>query len=227
MSRPLLLDLFCGAGGCAAGYHRAGFDVIGVDLKPQKNYPFEFIQGDALQYLATTDLSRFAAIHASPPCQAYSATRAMPNVRSDHPDLVGPVRDLLVKSGNHWVIENVIGAPLDPSSLMLCGLMFGLKVLRHRLFETSFAATAPRHPSHKGIRIGEGGFCTVAGHGGGTSGRFARRVVPLNHRSAASWRVAMGIDWMVRDELAQAIPPAYTEFVGKQLMAHLEGQNGR
>jgi DNA (cytosine-5)-methyltransferase 1 len=128
-------------GGCSVGYARAGFDVVGVDLKPQKNYPFEFVQADALQYLADHG-QEFDAIHASPPCQHYSAATRDVN-RENHPDLVAECRELLERSGKPWVIENVMGAPLSGFSAVMCGSMFGMKVRRHRLFETSFLMLSP------------------------------------------------------------------------------------
>src|SRR3990167_5832997 len=128
-----LLDLFCGAGGAAMGYHRAGFDVVGVDINPQPRYPFEFHQADAL----TFPLDGFDAIHASPPCQAYTAMRRLgKNAGSNAPELVDPIRSRLVGSGVPWVMENVVGSPLL-NPLMLCGSSFGLGVQRHRLFEGS------------------------------------------------------------------------------------------
>jgi DNA (cytosine-5)-methyltransferase 1 len=210
MSRPRLLDLFCGAGGCSVGYHRAGFEVVGVDIRPQKNYPFEFHQADAM----TFPLEGFDAIDASPPCQRYSITRRMHNDGEDHPDLVAATRHRLIASGVPWIIENVVGSPLF-NATTLCGLMFGLKVLRHRLFETSFMVMTPPHPKHpsgnltnasRGYNTGESGFVCVAGH------NFVRE----------AGAQAMGIDWpMTRPELAQAIPPAYTEFIGGFLMEEI------
>ena len=160
MTRPRLLDLFCGAGGASVGYHCAGFEVVGVDIRPQKRYPFEFHQADALSILrGMVDYPSFngemwrpdywAAIHASPPCQAYTSARSLPNTKDDHPDLVGPVRDLLRATRLPWVIENVPGAPLS-AHVMLCGSMFGLahgewELRRHRLFELNgfFCLTPP------------------------------------------------------------------------------------
>lgn len=202
---PLLLDLFCGAGGCAMGYHRAGFDVVGVDVKQQKNYPFEFHRGDALSFLREHG-HRFAAVHASPPCQAYSETR---KIRSnDHPELIPPTRAALQRLGLPWVIENVPGSPLmDP--VELCGAMFGLRTYRHRLFETSFPVTVPEHRAHAApqAKMGrppkDGDFIHVVGNFSGVE--YAK--------------AATGIDWMNRNEMAQAIPPAYTEFLGWQLRA--------
>lgn len=230
--RPLLLDLFCGAGGAAMGYHRAGFDVIGVDIKPQSHYPFRFIQGDALE--PPVDLLAFEAIHSSPPCQAFSTLRHMWNSK-DHQDLIDRTRELLRASGRAYVIENVRGSTLQPW-LQLCGSQFGLGVgdaelRRHRLFETSFPIMAP--PCWHGQRPLT---VTVVGHAGGMRtrqkrvigvygehGRDRRRRVSAQDFSTAERREAMGIDWMMGKELSQAIPPAYTEFIGEQLLQVLEG----
>lgn len=209
MSRPLLLDLFCCAGGVAMGYHRAGFDVVGVDITPQPRYPFAFVQGDALAYLAEHG-HRFDAIHASPPCQAYTVARNFH--KREHPELVEPVRALLQRIGKPWVMENVPGSPLIPT-VILCGTMFGLNVYRHRLFESNVMLLAPAHGRHTrpctpvGRAPKPGEVMTVAGHFSG-----------IEHA-----RAAMGIDWMNRAELAQSIPPAYTEHIGRQLMAHVTG----
>ncbi|HEY4895226.1 MAG TPA: DNA cytosine methyltransferase [Solirubrobacteraceae bacterium] len=206
MSRPRLLDLFCGAGGAAMGYHGAGFDVVGVDINPQPHYPFEFHQADAL----TFPLDGFDAIHASPPCQRYSvATLFHRGAQGTHPDLVDPTRQRLIEADVPWVIENVMGAPLR-NPVMLCGTMFaGLRVYRHRNFEADppiyFPPMHEWHPERAaevGRRVPAHGWMTVAGH--------------FSDVKAAS--LAMGIDWMTRDELRQAIPPAYTEWVGAQLL---------
>lgn len=227
-ARPLLLDLFCGAGGAAMGYHRAGFDVVGVDIKKRKRFPFAFVQGDAMS--APLDLTMFDAIHASPPCQAYSITRNT-HQRTDHPDLVGPVRDLLRASGRPFVIENVGGAPLK-SPTILCGAMFGLATTdldgaplylkRHRLFETSFAMLAPGGCACDGPRR-RGEMCAGA-YGGGPQNRQKEAWKHQRARrggytpTVEIQRRLLGIDWMMRDELSQAIPPAYTEFIGRQLL---------
>jgi DNA (cytosine-5)-methyltransferase 1 len=208
-----LLDLFSGAGGAAMGYHRAGFEVVGVDIKPQKHYPFEFHQADALEYLREHG-QEFDAIHASPPCQRYSiATKCRGQALCDsHPDLTSAVRKALIDTGRIYVIENVILAPLA-NVIMLCGTMFGLRVLRHRHFESNAYLWMPEHRKHpcgsltnahrKYLR-GDSPFVCIAGH------NFARE----------EGATAMGIDWMgSRRELSQAIPPAYTEFIGKQLVS--------
>jgi DNA (cytosine-5)-methyltransferase 1 len=205
--KPKLLDLFCCAGGASMGYHLAGFEVIGVDIEPQFKYPFELIVGDALEVVARIGRG-FDAIHASPPCQAYSMSSKQFRLSgTQYPDLVAPTREALKKVGKPWVIENVPGSPLvDP--VVLCGAMFGLKTYRHRLFESSFTLVAPEHPAHvqPSAKMGrapkDGEFIQVAGHFSGVP--FAQE--------------AMGIPWMGQKELAQAIPPAYTRFVGQQLM---------
>lgn len=213
--KPRLLDLFCGAGGCSAGYHRAGFEVVGVDVNPQPNYPFEFYQADALEF----PLNGFDVIHASPPCQAYSPAAAVHRNRGKaYADLVGPTRARLENHSAKWVIENVPGSPLNVH-LVLCGLMFGLKVFRHRYFELSDLVLGPPHRSHAGKTIGDG-FYSVAGGSGRwkTWGTVQRNV---SKGTVAEWREAMGIDWMTRRELTQAIPPAYTEWIGRQWITQL------
>jgi DNA (cytosine-5)-methyltransferase 1 len=208
-----LLDLFCGAGGAAMGYHRAGFDVIGVDIAPQPNYPFPSIQCDALEYLDfpahEPPRQWFAAIHASPPCQHHSvSTACRPGLRDKHPDLVGETRDLLEETGIPWVIENVPGAPIR-SDYRLCGCMFGLPQLRReRWFETSWRGFDLRQTcSHTGRAI------TVAGHPGNQPSKLGL---------TADWKRAMGIDWMTSKEMAQAIPPAYTQYIGELLLSVCE-----
>jgi DNA (cytosine-5)-methyltransferase 1 len=213
-----LLDLFCGAGGCAVGYHRAGFtDIVGVDIKPQPRYPFAFVQGDALEYLAAHG-HEFDAIHASPPCQRYSQCQNFRDTRDTHPDLVFDCRTLLEATGRPWVIENVPGSPLE-NAAVLCGLMFGLRVIRHRLFEASFLLLTPphtRHPAH--LRTGTASKQHRGVRTGYSDGKMGLVSVAGNNFNVKAGAAAMGIDWMTRDELAQAIPPAYTEFVGRQLL---------
>jgi len=197
MTKPVLLDLFCGAGGCAVGYARAGFDVIGVDIMAQPRYPYSFVQADAL----TFPLDGFDVIHASPPCQLYSVTSSI--WHRDYPDLLPLVRSRLWESGKPFVIENVVGAPL-PGAILLCGTMFGLDVLRHRLFESNVLLFAPGACQHRGT-VKEGQYVSVFGKGGCgyTKERGSR---------------AMGIEWMTVRELSQAIPPVYTEWVGRQVV---------
>jgi DNA (cytosine-5)-methyltransferase 1 len=218
MTRPRLLDLFCGAGGAAVGYHRAGFEVVGVDIVDQPNYPFEFIQASALSLFTYRVKERFDAVHASPPCQRFSDLAKRNGNGHEWPDLIAPTRELLRASGLPYVIENVEGAPLvDP--VLLCGTQFpGLRVIRHRLFETSFPVPPlphGRHPlvfthdkrkNHYGRLDQNVSFVQVTGGGNAT---------------VANKAAAMGIAWMSGKELNEAVPPAFTEYVGRQLLAHL------
>jgi DNA (cytosine-5)-methyltransferase 1 len=214
--KPILIDTYCGGGGCTKGYQRAGFYVIGVDNKPQPHYcGDEFVQADAIEFIRR--YGRDAnVIHASPPCQGYSITRNLKTSRDDHPMLIEATRAALQATGRPYVIENVVGAPLI-NPLMLCGSMFGLGVLRHRLFECNPPIWFPPGPcQHVGrvipmwwksrqreLLAGKTfAYITVAG---------SSYLVPEGKR-------AMGIDWMVRNELSQAIPPAYTEFIGRGLL---------
>jgi DNA (cytosine-5)-methyltransferase 1 len=217
--RPVLLDLFCGAGGASRGYVDAGFDVVGVDIAPQKNYPYEFVQMDALEYLETQDLSRFSAIHASPPCQGYLTLNNRwkgKSARADsHPLLIEPTRDLLKRTGLPYVIENVVPAPLR-DTVTLCGSMFGLGVRRHRKFEASFFLCVPRcshseQDDHRGVYGDhpDGGRLWSRKGGGGVH----RRAIDLE-----DGRRRMGIDWMTWRELCESIPPAYTRYIGRHLM---------
>ena len=186
------------------GLSRAGFDVVGVDIEPQPNYPFEFIQADAL----TVSLYGYDFIWASPPCQAYTLCQRIRD--NDHPDLVAATRARLTRSNTPWCIENVVGAPLhDP--ITLCGAMFGLRVYRHRLFECSFPIEAPHHPDHKAPirKMGRppkpGDFMHVVG----------------NFSGVKQAREAMDIPWMPRDKLREAIPPAYAEYIGRAALPYL------
>jgi DNA (cytosine-5)-methyltransferase 1 len=213
--KPRLLGLFCGAGGAGMGYHRAGFEVVGVDIETQPHYPFEFVQADALEYL-TAHGHEFDAIHASPPCQRYSAITKAKHAEDRHPDLIEPTRRLLIETGKPYVIENVPNAPLE-NPLILCGTMFGLRVIRHRLFECNpaiyFSPTCGCKNVHTQIG-GKHGFI-----GGTYQDKMQGYVTVIGATyklSVGSW--AMGIDWMTRRELSQAIPPAYTEYIGAQLM---------
>ena len=202
--KPRLLDLFSGAGGAARGYQQAGFYVVGVDIKPQPRYAGdEFVQADAMAY----PLEGFDAIHASPPCQAYSVTKNFTHKRN-HPDLLAATRTRLQGTGRPWVIENVPGAPMTPH-YKLCGCMFGLKRLRRiRWFETSWNPLTLIGPHRHQPDV-----ITVAGHDVPSHQRKFGRSVTLDERKAA-----MGIDWMGRDELGQAIPPAYAAYIGARLM---------
>ena len=232
-----LLDLVCGAGGAAMGYSRAGFtEIVGVDIKPQPRYPFTFVLGDALEYVAAHG-REFDAIHASPPCQAFSTMKVMPNARA-HPDFLTPCRELLRDAKRPWIIENVVGAPVEArppslfsnlSGIMLCGTMFGLtngshELRRHRLFESTEPLVQPRC-RHRLPVIGFYGDHartrqrTIKGNrdrGGDITGTERKMVLV--------WEL-MGIDWMLWHESNQAIPPVYTEFIGHQLLAalHAEG----
>jgi len=221
-----MLDLFCCEGGAGAGYARAGFDVVGVDLDPRfaKRYPFEFHAGDAIEYVKEHG-HEFDAIHASPPCQAYSITKHTHS--NTHPMLIDPTRDALLATGRPYVIENVIGAPLR-APLMLCGSEFNLGTIdtdglplrleRHRLFESNV------------FLYGNGGCqhdrrIQVAGaYGGGSSDRrHAKEVRRGGYTPAKEVRAALlGIDWMTLHGLSQSVPPAFTEHIGRQLLDALE-----
>ena len=299
-----LLDLFCGAGGAAMGYHRTGFDeIVGVDIAPQPRYPFEFVQADALEFLADHG-HEFDAIHASPPCQGYSIMRNLPWLRGrDYPLLLLPTLEMLEGQGKPYVVENVMGARHGSKTLKkrgleahglkagwLCGTMFGLPFYRHRLFATNWFWLAPGHPKHKAViqsgrmlgdRANQAGYRESAGrdsggltqpHNGLTAWQEKSPVgigkVPFSYPTivgerlrvngrpkdskiglsngmhetqlanwqngaqgngvgighAKGWRLAaeaMGIDWMKRAELTQAIPPVYCEFIGWQLLEAL------
>lgn len=211
-----LLDLFCGAGGAGMGYHRAGFEVVGVDIAPQPHYPFEFHQGDALDHLAA-HWQEFDAIHASPPCQASTALTKGTNRGRLYVDLIPATREMFTQIDAPTVIENVQGSDVR-RDLTLCGEMFGLGVIRHRYFELGgWSAEQPRHRPHRGRVSGyrhgqwfDGPYVAVYGDGGGKG-------------SVPEWQRAMGIDWTdVRKSIAEAIPPAYTEYVGRQLIERME-----
>jgi DNA (cytosine-5)-methyltransferase 1 len=216
MKKVKLLDLFCGAGGCAMGYWRAGYhDITGIDHRYQKRYPFDFVQADVFEWCAENDLSQFDLIHASPPCQKYTRmNRGLLQAQGknkDHPDYIDIVRKIL-KDLPH-VIENVPGSPLE-NTFLLCGSMFGLLVRRHRLFESSYFIMVPdcQHEKQKGDfpalhRLqGKSNVVGCYGHGRGKGDNIAL------------WKKAMGITWMNRPELTEAIPPAYTEWIGKQII---------
>lgn len=224
-TQPRLLDLFCCAGGAGMGYHRAGFDVTGVDVRPQPRYPFAFVQADALDYVAAHG-HEYDVVHASPPCQAYTVSRTRARVRPTHPRLIDETRAALRATGSPFAIENVPGAPMRDATV-LCGASLGLgarcadgnyrQLRRHRLFECSMFMLAPACACDDREKIG------VYGSGGGWSNRFdpARRGYKGNKTESAA---ALGIDWMVISELSASIPPAYTEFVGRHLLAAVYGE---
>jgi DNA (cytosine-5)-methyltransferase 1 len=232
--RPRLLDLFCKAGGAGAGYHQAGFDVVGVDIERQPNYPFEFHQSDALEFLERHGLN-FDAIHASPPCQAYTLMRHLGKTAGKNaPDLIAPVRNLLNNlRGQPWIIENVIGSPLI-HPVLLCGTMFNLGVRRHRLFESNallmtlecnHGASWPipvwgdGRPSRQEARKKHRPIAVYGEHPQGKNDKTYR----CNRaKTLAEASQAMGIDWMTWKEITQAVPPAYTKFLGEQLIAILK-----
>jgi DNA (cytosine-5)-methyltransferase 1 len=230
VTRPRLLDLFCGAGGAAMGYHQAGFDVVGVDIRPQPHYPFEFYRDDALDWLAQwQDEGRhepgwgFDAIHASPPCQAYTTMsnrwRGAGGTADAHESLIAPTRELLQQTGLPWVIENVPGAkPELRSPVVINGASVDLPRLdRPRLFESNVLLLVPQRKPAKDA-IGVYGKCA--------DGRLLfRRQDGSEQRAAESVKEAcevMGIDWTREwDEIREAIPPAYTELIGHQLLQHI------
>jgi DNA (cytosine-5)-methyltransferase 1 len=222
-ARPRLLDLFCGAGGAGMGYHRAGFDVVGVDVKPQPHYPFHFVQADAVEYLTECAWS-FDAIHASPPCQRFTSMAARWRKRDGNPhhDWLTPTRAALASIKKPWVIENVGGARRAMSpSLVLHGGMFGLGVHRPRLFESNVLIPTP---------YGDRTVDPVGVYGDHAQPNFPRRVWKRSDgsilRAASSVAEAqrvMGIDWMTEwRELCEAIPPAYTEWIGRHLIGALQ-----
>lgn len=218
--RPRLLDLFCGGGGASRGYHVAGFDVVGVDIVRQYEYPYTFVLANAMTY----PLDGFDAVHASPPCKRYTTAgvgnRARPSLFDPHPDCLAPTLERFATLSIPWVVENVPGAPL-PGAVRYCGSSFGLDVRRHRLFASNVPLTAPpchherqapaRYPSLENKRRKSGDRAAVVGiHG--------IQQYDGHYTDACN---AMGIDWMEWERLTQAIPPAYTEHVGRQLLEHL------
>lgn len=238
MTRPKLLDAYCCEGGAAVGYARAGFDVYGVDNDPKvaKRYPFAIHIGDALRVMRrlnvgmTVDFQRpdgtverlgladFTAVHASPPCQLYTVANNIHG--NDHPDLLPPTRELLIETGLPYVIENVPGAPME-NYITLCGLSFGLGVKRHRQFETSwFVFGAPEcPPGHPGEWVSVFGHTVLErGHVVGKA-KGGGNTIKRRHLGVERGRDAMGMPWASRHGLSEAIPPAYTEWIGSQLLA--------
>ncbi len=190
------------------GYHKAGFEVTGVDLKHGKRYPFQYLRWDVMQ-MSVEELRQYDFIHASPPCQTYSITRNLriaQGKQTNKLDLIEPVREMLIASGKPYVIENVMGAPLR-NAITVCGSAFGLKVRRHRLFESnlSLIGTQCDHRT-QGRPVGIYGSMKDEIPGGGRTAH-----------SMDEAKAAMGIDWMIWSELVEAIPPAYTHYLGKQI----------
>jgi DNA (cytosine-5)-methyltransferase 1 len=228
MKRRKLLDLCCKAGGASMGYYRAGFEVTGVDNQPQKRYPFRFILADAIQYLGwlikTGEIEEYDAVAASWPCQRWS--ELTPSAHKDkHPDLIKPGRELMIATKKPYIIENVEGARgelINP--VMLCGSMFGLPIWRHRYFENNFGLfLSPAGCNHDFVPV------VVSGVSRRTqpiliSGRGMRQVEGRRRKedTAEIKRQAMETPWMVEVEVTQAVPPAYTEWIGRQLIEHLE-----
>lgn len=208
MRDPELLDLFSCAGGAATGYRQAGFRVTGVDINPQPNYPFTFVQADALDILRDEEfVARFDAIHASPTCQTYANVTNWRGRQIDHPDLLTPTLDLLADVRLPWVVENVPEAADDGplrSDLLLCGTQFGLRVKRHRAFQLGNWAHFDLRPPHHCHRN--------------------PALLPFAHKGERAYADAMGCTWMNKTEARQAIPPAYTHYIGEALMAHLAAE---
>jgi DNA (cytosine-5)-methyltransferase 1 len=206
-----LLDLYCKAGGASKGYQLAGFEVVGVDIKKQKRYPYEFIQADCLELMKDMDFLRsFDVITASPPCQTHSITQHLRNAQgksTDKVDLIPQTREALIASGKPYVIENVPGAPLI-NPIQMCGSYFGLKVRRHRRFESNLPIVgSPCDHKNQGKPVGVyGSMRDEIPKGGHTA------------KSIEEAREAMGIDWMIWGELVEAIPPIYTREIGMQLL---------
>lgn len=217
MKRPLLLDLYCGAGGASMGYYQAGFDVIGVDINPQPHYPFKFRRGNALDAWRLMRGRNIAAVHASPPCQIHSqSTQSQRRNGYVYEELIYRTRDMLADFGIPYVIENVPGAPVRPD-YVLCGCNFGLNLRRKRWFETNWNTEQVTIPcDHSG-----GPVVAVCGHGSPARVREALGYTP----NTRHYRAAMGIGWMNRDELSLAIPPAYTKFIGTHLISRIEHGN--
>lgn len=212
--KPRLLDLFCGAGGCAAGYARAGFEVTGVDIADHPDYPFDFVQGDVLELLDPPDLGAWDVIHASPPCQGYTTMNNRHG--SDTPRLLEQVRERLIQTRLPYVIENVPGAvKWMRSPITLTGEMFGLRVHRPRLFESNCLLLAPAKPPRQADPV------AVYGKADGRRLWTRKDGSELRAANLETGSEAMGIDWMTWDDLREAVPPAYTQWIGQQLLAHV------
>lgn len=224
MGRPLLLDLFCCEGGAGMGYHRAGFEVVGVDITPQPRYPFTFIQADALAYLwhliQTGEIAHFKGIHLSPPCQEYSTLKSMKT--HQYPDLLIPACEAAMASGLPWVLENVATAKMA-HGLVICGTALGLNVRRHRRFDSSHLLWSPGACRHHPDNV------NVYGHG---VWNYRQRDEQHKHwqrqnshqcpLTVADGRAAFETDWMTQHGMAECIPPAYTEYIGRQLLAIID-----
>jgi hypothetical protein len=208
MDKPRLLDLFCGAGGITKGFQQAGFYVVGVDINPQPHYcGDEFIQADAL----TINLDGYDAYTASPPCQGFSFASHFHSIQANYPNLIPATRARLQTTGKPYVIENVSGAPLR-KAIMLCGSMFGLNVTRHRYFETNVLLFQPEHLPHP-KKTGKPGAIPRNGEYWCIGGHFG------NKQEAQR---AMGIDWMdTQHEIANAVPPAYSNYIGNQFKDYI------
>lgn len=207
-----LLDAFCGAGGCSVGYARAGFDVVGVDFHQQRHYPYRLYVDEAIEFILKHG-HKYDVIHASPPCQIHSTLPSLA-AKAEMTDLVPATRRALEETGAIWVIENVMKAPLI-NPLLLCGSMFGLHsdrgyLQRHRIFESNIPLYGPGPCAHEGLAVG------VYGHG--SAGHEGKKMRTANIDEA---KILMGIDWMTRNEITQAIPPAYTEFIGRQILDYI------
>lgn len=226
MSKPKLLDLYCKAGGASMGYHQAGFEVTGVDIKNQKRYPFTFIQKDAIEVLKDVEfLSQFDVIAASPPCQTHSRTKHLRDAQGGTTtklDMIPETRELLINSGKPYVIENVIGAPLI-NPILICGSSFGLKVRRHRIFESNveLVGSVCKH-KEQGKPVGIYGSMNDTAQGmDKATGKYV--IGGSTAKTIEEAREAMGIDWMIWKEIVEAIPPVYTNHIGLQLMVTLNG----
>lgn len=209
--RPRLLDLFCCQGGAAKGYTDAGFDVTGVDKDPQPRYPFRFVQADAIAFVLEHG-AEFDFIHGSPPCQHDTDCQRIRG--NDHPDLIGPTRTALETVGRPWVMENVGGAVAKlRGPVMLCGIMLGLRVYRHRYFETGggFTLPQPEHPAHT-VPQAKMGRPVPPGHYGQYVGNFS---------GVQQARDILEVPWMNRDGIRECIPPAYSEHIGRVTLTHL------